>query len=96
MRAFIPNRDLQQELERTPEYQGVLGQVANAAKGRAVAIAPDVTGAYKRSVTVVTEQNRVFLATTDPFGHLVEYGSRNNPAYAPLRRAVQSIGLRVA
>ena len=96
MRTFVPNNDLQQELEQTPEYQGVLEQVANAAKVRAVAIAPEVTGAYKRSVTVVNEQNRVFIATSDPFGHLVEYGSRNNPAYAPLRRAVQSIGLRVA
>jgi hypothetical protein len=26
--------------------------------------------------------------------HLIEWGSRKNPAYAPLRRAVSSLGLR--
>jgi hypothetical protein len=28
------------------------------------------------------------------FAHLVEWGSANNPAYAPIRRAVRSSGLR--
>lgn len=30
---------------------------------------------------------------THPFFHLAEFGSRNNPAYAPLRRAVISLGM---
>ena len=28
----------------------------------------------------------------DPFGHLVEFGSVNNPAYAPLRRGALATG----
>lgn len=33
--------------------------------------------------------------TDDPFGHLVEWGSVNNPIYAPLRRAASQRGFRL-
>lgn len=32
--------------------------------------------------------------STDPFWHLIEFGSVNNPPYAPMRRAVLRRGLR--
>lgn len=38
---------------------------------------------------------RAAAITTYAFGHLVEWGSINNPAYAPLRRAAGRLGLRV-
>lgn len=31
--------------------------------------------------------------STDPFGHIIEYGSVNNPPYRPVTRAVHSLGL---
>lgn len=36
---------------------------------------------------------RKTVYSTDWFAHGVEYGSINNPAYAPFRRAVASLGL---
>jgi len=35
------------------------------------------------------------VINTDPFFHLVEWGSVNNPPYAPLRRGVTAAGLRL-
>jgi hypothetical protein len=36
----------------------------------------------------------VTVGTTWPFAHLIEWGSVNNPPYAPLRKAVTGLGLR--
>ena len=62
-------------------------------------IAPVSTGAYKRSLRSTNarrEATRVVATayTADPFGHLVEWGSINNPAYSPLRRGAERTGLR--
>jgi hypothetical protein len=34
------------------------------------------------------------LQNDDPFAHLVEWGSVNNPTYAPIRRAIRASRLR--
>lgn len=49
-----------------------------------------------RATQADVEPDRIVATayTTDPFGHLVEFGSINNPAYAPLRRAALRLGLR--
>lgn len=47
--------------------------------------------------TKARREDEAVVATvysTDPFAHLVEWGSVNNPAYGPLRRAAQRLGLR--
>lgn len=54
-------------------------------------IAPVNTGAYRDSLDV--DDNR--LITTDPMGHLVEFGSINNPAYATLRNAANEVARKV-
>lgn len=36
------------------------------------------------------------VGNTDIAAHLIEYGSKNNPPYAPLRRGVTAAGLRFA
>lgn len=38
---------------------------------------------------------RVTVHSTDWFAHGIEYGSINNPAYAPFRRAAASLGLKL-
>lgn len=38
---------------------------------------------------------RITIFSTDPFAHIVEYGSVHNPAYAPFRKAASALGLRL-
>jgi len=55
-----------------------------------IAAPPHETGYFDRRVRA--RRSRVVLL--DPFWHLIEYGSVNNPAYAPVRRSVRAVGLR--
>ena len=52
---------------------------------------PDGTGAAKRSIRAAGDR----VVSTDPFFHLIEWGSVNNPAYAPFRRGIRAAGLRL-
>lgn len=49
----------------------------------------------KTGVTKGATGPRITVFSTDWFAHGIEYGSINNPAYAPFRRACASLGLRV-
>lgn len=49
------------------------------------------TGAAKRSIRADGDR----IISTDPFWHLIEFGSINNPAYAPFRRGIRAAGLRL-
>lgn len=44
--------------------------------------------------TVVDTDDSVRVHTGSPFWHWLEYGTRFNPAYRPVERAVRSLGLR--
>lgn len=90
-RGFRPNPRLAEQLKATPEYQAAMAATAQRVAGMARDSAPHQTGRYAGSVT--TQDNVV--GSTDPFAHLVEFGSANNPPYAPLRRAVRAAGLRL-
>lgn len=46
----------------------------------------------KAAERFVVDENLV--GNEDPFFHLIEWGSVNNPVYAPLRRAARALGLR--
>ena len=77
----------------------VSGGAASVAK-TAAEIVPKNTGDASRSYHYRrarrTATGLVATAyTSDPFGHLVEWGSVHNPAYAPLRRAAERLGFRV-
>lgn len=54
-------------------------------------IAPVATGHYVESLDV--DGNELF--TDDPMGHLVEWGSVNNRAYAVLRQASSQVAARL-
>lgn len=64
---------------------------AGAVREFVEANAPERTGYYKRRIKA--RFARVW-AEDKSFWHLAEYGSINNPAYAPLRRGVIAAGLR--
>jgi hypothetical protein len=60
----------------------------------AAAIAPANTGDYKSRFVVGEEHGAATLGNTDFAAHLIEFGSVNNPPYAPIRRAVLASGMR--
>jgi hypothetical protein len=94
---FIPNPAFVEELQAQPLYNAALERGANEAKKEAEAIAPQgESGYYASHFVVYKEENGSWvLGNTDFAAHWVEWGSVNNPAYAPLRRAVQAAGLHL-
>jgi hypothetical protein len=57
---------------------------------------PEATssGYYRRHFELNRYRGGWRVRNTDPFAHLVEWGSINNSAYAPIRRAIRTSGLR--
>ena len=91
--TFQPNPELKRELGRDPRVRQILNGHAEEALTAAQAIAAGFrnTGAYEQSLAV----RGATLLTTDFAGHMVEFGSVNNPPYAPLRRAAEQVGAKV-
>lgn len=97
-RSSQPNLNLAREIERSPEYRAAIGEIAADVKDSVERQSPiGETGDYIHSIVVIPRgpSARPKVATRDPFGHLVEWGSQNNPPYAPLRRGVRAAGLRL-
>ena len=97
---FRPAPGFATRIERTAAAEAAAYAIASRVVRPAVeAVAPRGPGprggAYRGSITVVRENGLVAVISTDPFAHLVEWGSVNNPAYAPLRRGVRAAGLRL-
>ena len=90
MSGFVPDRNMVAIVEDA-STDGLMA-VAELVVERAQARAPYRTGAYRRSLQTAQTRGRVRVETTDPFGHLVEWGSVNNPAYAPLRAGAADVG----
>lgn len=103
MSGFTYNPAIEKQLERSHGMLTVLATYANAGAEHAVATAP--TGHphrgvhYKDSIFAVAgidERGPVgVVGSADFFAAGIEFGSVNNPAYAPLRRGVESTGLKV-
>jgi len=94
---FIPNPHFTEELKVQPLYKAALEAAANAAKENAEQVAPRGETGYYESAFVVFQDDdgNWVLGNTDFAAHWVEWGSVNNPAYAPLRRGVQAAGLHL-
>lgn len=88
--SFRKDRNFEGGIRQQAEFQAAMRATAAVVKESVDAAAPDRTGYYKRSLKVVGTS----VVSTDPFAHLVEWGSRNNPPYAPMRRGVLALGLR--
>lgn len=92
---FRRNPRADAELRRQIAHRRALEGAARDAKSKAEAIARSLggTGDTARRFEVVVEGDEVRLVNTDPFFHLTEFGSVNNPPFAPLRRGVRAAGL---
>lgn len=80
---------------REPEQTRLLGIVADEIADTAKTVAPDRSGYYKKHMGTRRFRDWYRVENTDPFAHLVEWGSKNNPAYAPIRTAIREVGVRV-
>jgi hypothetical protein len=90
------------ELMRSPAALALVASTAKAAARAAGNIAPNggpakgVAQSYKATAPHPTPTGvAATVYSTDPFAHLVEFGSVHNPAYAPLRRAALRLGLKL-
>lgn len=86
---FVPDHGFERPIRAQATYQ-------RAMVGRALRVFPHVqlmtpenTGYAHRSLFVL----RNTIVSRDPFWHLIEFGSVNNRAYAPMRSGVLSAGL---
>lgn len=90
-RRFNARKTFEQELRGQPDFQTGMQDRTRILAVTIEAASPHKTGYFARRVR---KRGRYRVALLDPFWHLVEYGSKNNPAYAPVRRAVRALGLR--
>lgn len=91
---YVPNPDFEQELRDEGGITAPLAEAAAAAKAKTpvVSMMPR-PGAEPIAVSV--DGDEVSLVNTDYGAHLAEFGSINNPPFAPLRRGVRAAGLRL-
>lgn len=94
MRVEINGGSMATFLATDPTMQTLLRGRTEAVTTQAEANAPVKTGYFRRHFEMRPYRGGFRVWDTDPFAHLVEWGSINNPAYAPIRRAVRSSGLR--
>lgn len=92
---FKPNLHAQAELEADPQYRQLRREKARDVARMARAVAPDggPHRGYKETVRTGENGGTIAVVSHDPFAHLVEFGSMNNPAYAPLRLGVRAADL---
>lgn len=92
---YVANKLFEQQMKVQQDFVDALADAGEEVASQAKAAAPVVTGYYKRSIWVDRGPFQVTVGSHDPFGHMVEWGSINNPAYAPIRRGVLAAGLRL-
>lgn len=92
MSTFRRNPAAARELAQDDTFQAGLAKIAADAAEQVKAAAPTGgTGYYRRHVRAHGTQ----IQLSDPFWHLVEFGSIHNIPYAPLRRGMHAAGLRL-
>lgn len=94
-RIYIPNPLFFAQLKAQREHQEGMAELGEQLADAARDVAPERTGAYKDSISVAQSGGRTAVLTTDFAGHIVEFGSRNNPAFAPLRSGARKAGFRL-
>ncbi len=98
---FVPNPDLVEQIKAQPEYGQALREVVEPAARAAESFARTAgepwmprRGAKGLIVVDITEDG-ARITNTDHAAHLAEFGSRNNPPHAPLRRGARAAGLNL-
>lgn len=94
--SWKPNPNMISELQRNPQVRQGLREMAeelrDTVEPNAKAIMPRKG---HRLVEVVEQGDTVYVSMTAHGAHLDEFGSRNNPPYAPMRTGISALGLRL-
>ncbi len=94
-KKFTYNKAAETEVAKSASAKAYMGNVSRAVERSVQAVAPRRTGHYRRSIVVGVELTsegwKARVGSNDHFWHLVEFGSVNNPAYAPLRRGMARV-----
>jgi hypothetical protein len=98
-----PNPRMVAELRRQPAHRRALAEAAGVARQRAETFARAAGGPWmprkgsgsNQTIVIDTDGDTIRVINTDHAGHLLEWGSVNNPAHAPLRRGVLAAGFRL-
>ncbi len=103
MGRYVENKGWQIRVLKTPEARAEIRGVADLVLASITANVPIRTGEYQayweRTTKTRRSQAADFTAaakieTSDAIWHIIEYGSVNNPPYAPIRRGVIEAGLK--
>lgn len=100
MDKYRPDRTLDEHLMLDPDFWAGIAQAAKPAQEMAAMLARQAGSPWmprRGADTIVLDVSTdgVRLVNTDHGGHLMEWGSRNNPPHAPLRRGVRAAGLHL-
>jgi hypothetical protein len=87
---YRPNPAFEAEVLAEEKFQRGIRKRTKEIAEVVQAVSPRHTGYYKRHVKAKGDR----IVAGDPFWHIVEFGSVNNPAYAPLRRGMRAAGIR--
>lgn len=98
---FRPNPDFLDQLARTQEVREATRAGAEAVAQEAEQLADAASAPWlprrgsgtNTTFVVADDGETIAVVNTDHAGHLVEWGSENNPPHAPLRRGVHAAGL---
>lgn len=67
-------------------------QVAEQVIDTAARVSRDDTGDYDRSLHVLVDGDRVIAGSTDPAGHIIEWGRDGQSPQAPIRTGATEAG----
>ena len=100
MSDFEYRAAVEREILQAAPIAVMRAEFANGAVDHARAAAPVWSGVFRGSLAASVGRADSAgiigrLSSDDPFAHLKEFGSVNNPPFATMRRAVESTGLRV-
>lgn len=94
---FVPNPKFEDGIRSQPEYRKALEGAADVVQDHATTFARTAHAPWmkrqSKTIVTITSAQSVAVVNTDFAGHLMEWGGKNNPAHAPLRRAVRAAGL---
>lgn len=86
---------IEQRLYADPEFQAGMYEIARDARRHVemAALRFRRTGYFARSLRTGKREETWALISTDFAAWIIEYGSKNNPPYAPFRRGLRAAGL---
>lgn len=93
MTRFVKNPHGIGELAKSAGLDAARRVVGEAVIERAASISPSHVFAERLEV-LDSHDDVLSVGTKWSLGHIIEWGSVNNPPYAPLRRAVTGLGLK--